>query len=183
MPANLHNWAVKHISTGHEAERQGIEERRSILQHAQERIKSSLDNLTSLRIRDLIKDDEFLRERRKLEIERLRLQQELEGLHDTVPAFEPLESLISFRIRAIEWFRSGDDATKRLILKTVGSNPLLKNKTVSVEAKKPFRFTVDATSYLQLRTVRDEVRTLMNKRDPELLEILENRPRMSGNNI
>jgi site-specific DNA recombinase len=174
MPENLHNWAVKHISTGHEAERQGIEERRSTLQEAQERTKCSLDNLTSLRIRDLIKDDEFLRERRKLEMEQLRLHQQQENLHETVPAFEPLESLISFRIRAIEWFREGDDATKRLILKTVGSNLLLKDKLVSVEAKKPFRFSVDATSYLQLRAVRDDVRTLWRNRDPELVEILAN---------
>jgi site-specific DNA recombinase len=174
IPENLHRWAIKHISTGHEAERQGIEEQRTAVQQAQERTRISLENLTSLRIRDLIKDDEFLRERRKLEMERLRLHQQLERVHESVPAFEPLESLISFRIRATEWFRNGDDATKRLILQTVGSNPVLKDKRVSVEAKNPFRFTVDVTSYPQLRAVRDDVRTLWMNRDPELLEIFAN---------
>ncbi len=141
VPTGLHNWTVKNVSTNHEAEQQAADERRRTLQQAQERTKTSLENLTSLRVRDLIGDEEFLRERRKLDTDQLRLRQQLEELSRAVPAFEPLETLISFRNRAIEWFRDGDDDTKRLIFRIVGSNPVLRDKNMSIEAKKPFRLT------------------------------------------
>jgi len=174
MPATLHQWAVKHVSTSQEAERQAADEQKNTLLQAQERTKSSLNNLTSLRIRDLIGDDEFLRERRKLEMDEARFRQQLEQSHHAVSTFEPLESLILFRNRAVEWFRNGDDAAKRLIFQTVGSNPLLIDKNVSVEAKKPFKLAAEITSDLKLRAVRDDIRTLMINRDPELREILAN---------
>jgi hypothetical protein len=168
----LHNWAIKHVSTSRAAAQQGIDERKRILQETQERTKSSLENLTSLRIRDLIGDDEFLRERRKLEMNQLRLRQQLDESSEAVMAFEPLETLISFRNRAIQWFRDGDDDIKRQIFGIVGSNPLLKDKILHVEAKKPFRFDIEIDSYPKLRAVRDDIRTLWVKNDPELKRII-----------
>jgi DNA invertase Pin-like site-specific DNA recombinase len=174
VPPGLYRWAVKRASANHEAEQRTIDERRQTLLQAEERTKASLNNLTSLRVRDLIGDDEFLRERRKLEFDRLRHSQQLEQSSRTVPPFEPLETLILFRTRAIQWFREGDDDTKRLIFEIAGSNPLLKDKIVSIEAKKPLRFALTTTSFPQLRAVREDIRTLWLNRDPELLEVLSN---------
>jgi hypothetical protein len=169
----LHNWAVKHVSTNRAAAQQATDERKRTLQETLGRTKVSLENLASLRIRDLIGDDEFLRERRKLETDQLRLRQQLEESSQAVSAFEPLETLISFRNRAIEWFRDGDDGTKRLIFGIVGSNPVLREKIVSIEAKKPFRLTLETVSIPQLRAVGENIRTLWINKDPELLKVLE----------
>ena len=169
----LHDWAVKNVSANLAATQQAIDERKRTLQEAQGRAKVSLENLTSLRIRDLIGDDEFLRERRKLETDQLRLRQQIEESSQAVSAFEPLETLISFRNRALEWFSDGDDDTKRLIVEIVGSNPVLKDKIVSIEARKPFRLTLETVSRPQLRAVRDDIRTLWLNKDPELLKIIE----------
>jgi site-specific DNA recombinase len=174
VPAGLHTWAVKHISAKREADKQAVAERRRTLQQAQERTKTSLENLTSLRIRDLVSDDEFLRERRKLETDQLRLRQQLEESSQTIPAFEPLETLISFRKRAIEWFRDGDDGTRRMIFEIIGSNPVLRDKIISIEAKKPFRLALETASLPQLRAVREDIRTLWVDRDPELIHIIQN---------
>ena len=174
IPDRLHDWAVKHMSTNHAAAQQSGEERKRTLQEAQKRTSASLENLTSLRIRDLIGDDEFLRERRKLETDQLRLRQQLEESSQANLAFEPLETLISFRNRAVEWFRDGDDGTKRLIFEIVGSNPMLSHKILSIEAKKPFRLTIETVSLPKLRAVREDIRTLWVNRDPELLAIIQN---------
>lgn len=173
LPTRLHNWAVKCSSSDYEAEHQAVEGRRHALEQAYERTKVSLDNLTSLRVRDLIGDDEFLRERQKLEIDQLRIRQQLEDRKEAVPAFELLETLISFRNRAAEWFSSGDDDTKRTILGIVGSNLALKDKIISIEAKKPFAFTFETTSRTQLRRAREDIRTSHMNRDPELLTALD----------
>ncbi|MDO8875555.1 MAG: recombinase family protein [Pseudolabrys sp.] len=173
IPKTLHEWAIKHVSTKLVSAQQAADERKRTLQGAQERARASLDNLTSLRIRDLIGDDEFLRERRKLETDQLRLRQQLEESSQADLAFEPLETLISFRNRAVEWFRDGDDGTKRLIFEIVGSNPMLKDKIMSIEAKKPFQLSVETSSQPKLRAVREDIRTLWLNRDPELLEIIQ----------
>jgi site-specific DNA recombinase len=173
LPVRLHNWAVKNASRSHEAEQQAIEERKRTLQQTQQRTRTSFDNLTSLRVRDLIGDEEFLRERRKLEFDQLRLRQQLEDGSKTVPAFELLETLISFRNKAVDWFHNGDDDTKRMILGIVGSNSVLKDKIINIEAKKPFRFTIETTSLPQLRAVREDIRTSWVNKDAELLTILD----------
>ena len=174
IPDRLHDWAVKHISTNLVAAQQSVKERNRTLQEAQGRTKTSLETLTSLRIRDLIGDDEFLRERRKLETDQLRLSQRLEESSQVDLAFEPLQALISFRNRAPEWFRQGDDDKKRLILGIAGSNPVLKDSILSVEAKKPFRLAIETVSLPKLRAVREDIRTLWVNRDPELLETIQN---------
>lgn len=174
IPDRLHNWAVKCISTNCASTQQATDERKRTLQDTLERTKASLENLTSLRVRDLIGDDEFLRERRKLETDQLRLRQQLEESSQADSTFEPLETLISFRNKAIEWFRVGDDGTKRLILGIVGSNPVLRDKIVSIEAKRPFQQTIEMVSLPRLRAVREDIRTLWVNRDPELLEIIQN---------
>ncbi len=174
LSEGLHNWAVKHVSTNRAAAQQATDERKRTLQETLERTKPSLENLTSLRIRDLIGDDEYLRERRKIETDQMRLRQRLEESSLAESSFEPLETLISFRNRAIKWFCAGDDGTKRLILGIVGSNPVLKDKIVSMEAKKPFRLILETVSLPQLRAVREDIRTLWVKCDPELLEIIHN---------
>lgn len=173
LPERLHNWAVNCSSSDHEAEHQAIEERRRTLQQSYARTNVSLDNLTSLRVRDLIGDEEFLRERRKLEIDGLRIRQQLENGSEAVPAFELLDSLISFRKKAVDWFCNGDDDTKRTILGIVGSNFVLKDKIISIEAKKPFAFTFKTISCPQLRRAREDIRTSVANHDPELLAALD----------
>jgi site-specific DNA recombinase len=172
LPERIHDWAVKTISADEKAEQEVLEERSRTLHDAQERAERALENLTSLRVRDLIGDEEFLRERRKIGTENIRVRQQLEQ-SQTAGEFEPLEALISFRSKAIEWFRAGDDDTKRFIFRIVGSNPVLRDKIVCVEAKKPFRLDLKTVSYPLLRSWRDDVRALWVNNDPELLGVLD----------
>lgn len=172
IPDRIEQWIIKNLTTVHEQQQDAIEERRKALQSALERTESALENLIAMRARSLITDNEFLRERGQLEKSELHTRQELEGLEKTHAPFEPLENVISFRNKAIEWFRAGDDEAKRLIFSIVGSNPILSDKILHVEAKKPFRLMLAGRNFPKLRAFREDVRTSWLRRDPELVDIL-----------
>lgn len=173
IPARLHGWAVNCVSQTHEAQDDPIEDRKCTIQHSLERTQSALSNLTTLRVRDIIDDDEFFSQRRKLEIDQVRLRQQLDEIGLTVSAFEPTETLLLFRNRAIEWFCNGDDETKRKILEIIGSNYVLRDKILSIEAKKPFQVISKTDARPQLRAVVEDIRTRWLNRDLELIRIVE----------
>jgi len=167
-------WAFNELRKSHVEERSAAESRKQSVQRALESTERGMTNLTSLRVRDLINDDEFVRERQQLEQDQLRLRQQLQNSPQTDVAFEPVEAIISFSSRALDWFSAGDSETKRLIFDSIGSNSMLKDKALKTEAKKPFRQISNCTTCPELRRVRDDIRTLYTHGDPELLKILEN---------
>jgi hypothetical protein len=112
--------------------------------------------------------------RHGLETDLLRIRQQLDEHEQTTTTFEPLETLISFRNRAIELFRRGDNDAKRFVFGIIGSNPVLKDKILSIEAKRPFRIVSNGDPFPQMRAVVEDIRTLWVGKDPELLEILNN---------
>lgn len=172
LPNKLHNWAMRQLAEG---QRQGIElkeERRQSLRKAIEDTKRAMSNLTSLRLRDLISDDEFLAERRKMELEQLRLTESLSSVDNQDVGFEPLQRVILFSRRAVEWFRAGDHATKRLILQSVGSNLVLKDKKLSIEATKPFKQLSKIASFTNLCTARKDIRIFFAEQDVETRVVL-----------
>ena len=174
LSLNFEEWAQKQLRATRETGHDLAEERKRSLQSAIEATERGIANLTSLRIRDLIGDDEFVRERQKLEQDQLRLSQQLKNANEVDETFEPVDALISLRSRALDWFRAGDSATKRLIFDSLGSNPILKDKILNVEAKKPFRRVSNCNTFPELRAMGEDIRTLYVNRDPELLCILNN---------
>lgn len=129
------------------------------LRVAKTSIASQLTELTGLRLRQLINDEEYLSRRSDLEAERLRVDRRLEERRGSQEMFEPLRRLISFSIRATELFTVGNDTTKRLILSTVGSNLSLSNKKLFIEAAKPFAVLQRNASQPNLLGSSDTVRT------------------------
>jgi hypothetical protein len=125
---------------------------------------------------ELLDDEEFLSRRRGIELERAATEERLGDMEKAGSWFEPAELLISFRSRAISWFRRGTDEIRRLILVTVGSNYRLTNKEVSGEARKPFTLWVKEPVSLYWCGVGDDVRTRFEllQHDPEFIEIINN---------
>ena len=171
---NAQSWMAKAIRRGatgrqHERELQAASIAASVSAADRE-----LSNLTRLRIRDLVDDNEFMRQRSELERTRLRLLEQQRKLENGVSWIEPFEVLVSFCNRAVDCFRSGDDNTKRRILETVGSNPRLTDGILSIEAKKPFRQWSDASSIREMRAVVDDVRTLSQSEPADFEQIIAN---------
>jgi site-specific DNA recombinase len=126
---------------------------------------AQLNELTGLRVRNLLTDEEFVSQRQELQQEQLRLRDKVAEFGIVRDPFEPFSELVSFSRRAAQWFSHGDSQSKRLILETVGSNLFLKDKLLNVEAKKPFASLAKTTTIPLLLGVDDDVRTKHTKYD------------------
>ena len=122
----------------------------------------NLDNLTRLRYRDLLTDEEFVRQRSELTQEREKLKQRLERLQ-AESWIEPSRKMFLFSNRAKFWLVHGENNERRLILSTVGWNLLLKDKKLTVDAKKPFRILRERASFPDLLSVVNDVRTFFQE--------------------
>jgi len=160
IPDSIHQWALQRLDRANVEYASTTRRSALSLEATHKDVKLQLTNLTKLSIRGLLPDDEFIAQRRELEHEELRLRQNLEGSAKAVTRFEPARVVISFRNRAMFCFSHGTPEDKRLVLEVVGSNPRLRDKFLSIDAKKPFRHKVEAASFSSLWAVVEEVRTL-----------------------
>lgn len=124
--------------------------------------------LTGLRIRGLLTDVEFVAERERLQQEEHRLWAMAQGTDPGGASIEPVQDLISFCVQAADWFEQGDGDTRRLILKTVSSNPTLKGKILSIQAAKPFLAPPFSDEFLSLWRLRNDVRTFEAEIRPKI---------------
>lgn len=162
IPDDLHRWALAWLDRQHATRAEDHAARRSSLEQSQLAVQRQLENLTKLRLRDLITDEEFLKQRQELQREDLRLSQNLAVAGSADSWFEPAKIFLSISNRASKWFAEGDNAKKRLILHSVGSNLVLSNKSLSIDAAQPFRRWGKKVSRTDLCTAVEDVRTLAN---------------------
>jgi DNA invertase Pin-like site-specific DNA recombinase len=141
---------------------------RAIASNARERA-----NLTTLRVRDLLDDVEFAERRSLLDRENLRLAEERRALDVSRSWIQPYEKLKVFSIRAADWYRRGDARTKRLILTAAGSNPSMKDKKLSIEARLPLRAGSWPARISEMCSTLNDVKTLVATNDPNFLSQLE----------
>jgi site-specific DNA recombinase len=143
-------------------------ERRAI-QAALTKSETARRNLTRLRIAGRITDAEFEAERQELDREHFRLETQKNEAAER-RRFEPGALCTEFSVFAAKWFREGDNQTKRTIVEIVGSNPVLIDKKLRINASKLFRHWQNIDSIPAWRGLKDEVRTLTI--DPEVAETL-----------
>ena len=125
---------------------------------AKTEITRQLKELTLLRLRRMVDDDEFVRERQRLEADR----QSLENAPDPTSGkrlFELLDIVERISNQAVKWFAKAPPSKKQKMLKILCSNPVLAGKKLSVEAAKPFIIRSDLDDGVHLRAVVDDVRT------------------------
>jgi hypothetical protein len=172
IPQPLHDAVMAEI-VQLERERDATERpKEDSLQQALKAVSVQLSELTSLRLRNLIADEEFIRNRQALQQEQLSLAERIK--QNKAVGFEPLTEIISFSRRAADWFRLGSSDTKRLILETVGSNLALTDKKLNIEARKPFQRLAKAHDFPKRCGVIEDVRTFLEDDDEHMPMILAN---------
>ena len=133
------NLALKYLRKIHEEE---VNDRGSIqksLHKAYEDTQKQIDNLTELRIKELINDDEYLSQKNKLLKERARLKEKIEDVEHRVDKWLELsEKTFNFACYAKYWFENGSLEDKKTILQTIGSNFILKDRKLFIELKNPW---------------------------------------------
>jgi DNA invertase Pin-like site-specific DNA recombinase len=172
IPDRFHQWAMTKIDEVIETEMNSVRTRAHSLEQASAAAEKELENLTKLWIRDLITDDQYLKQRQELEREQLKISQNLNAFGTPTDRFEPSRLLISFSKNAVSWFKVGDARIKRLILTVAGSNPLLKAKKLNIDARKPFRRWTNSTNFSFAWSLVKDIRILWYARDHEFLEMV-----------
>jgi site-specific DNA recombinase len=170
IPEAVHVWLLAQLERArHEEQSREVVSDVSV-QEASQSITRQLENLTRLRVRDQLTDEEFIQEREALQREKLRLTERLRTQQTATSWIEPARLLVSFSLRAVSWFSEGNDEAKRLILTTVGLNSTLTDRKLSIDAKKPFRGSPGTPSLPEMWSTLEDVRTRWLARDPELLD-------------
>lgn len=167
----FHAWLLTRLAQGEGKGNELIAAKRQSLEAAKAKTSRELENLTRIRLRDLLTDEEFSRERERLFREQLGADELLNQIDRSNGWFEPAESLLAFGNSVATRFRNADRSTKRLILGIVGSNPSLKGKKLCIQPKKPFRVFSEMVSSSQLLAYVEDVRTFAS--DPTSLDTLE----------
>lgn len=159
VPPAIEAWIYEELQRASLSEEEVEHARRKSLGRLMREIGSQIEELTGLRLRGLVDDEEFLDRRSRLQQEKLRLQEQLTVDNRADALFEPYSQVISFSNIAADWFVAGDADTKRTIFEIVCSNPILSGKILSVKATKPFSTAAYFPSCPSQLGVLEEVRT------------------------
>lgn len=168
------NWALEIIREKNDEE---ITKRTKVYE-SQERSLSSaqreLDNLTKMRCRDLIDDEAFIKESGVLKDRIMRLRGEIRHIENRTDKWaELVENAFQFALHAKERFNTGGLMEKREILNALGSNFVIKDGKLSIQAKEWLIPIRDNYSALEEEYNRLELgKTLMDKRQSEALASL-----------
>ncbi len=135
----IKEWAIKYLnSTQNEENRQ----RDAVYENLQKNLcdyKNQLTALTKMRYREMIEDEEFLKEKNSLKNEIAKIEKNLKNMGCNPGALhEIMVGIFEFACHAREWFRKGDLKVKKRVLAFLGSNLVLKDKIISLELAKPF---------------------------------------------
>ena len=98
-----------------------------------------IENLNQMRLKDLIDDQEYIKEKRRLLDEKVKLDEKVHHPEDRgTTALELTEKTFLFANLARDRFQDSSRDGKRIMLDMVGSNFLLMDKKLIIHVEKPF---------------------------------------------
>ena len=133
---------------------------RKVVEKALTGVRAQLRELTSLRLRNLLTDEEFIDQRETLQRDERRLAEKLAEPLEPEDCIKPLRAVISFSNQAADWFCGASDDGKRMILKIVASNPMMAAGKLNIQAAKPFLAIADLAACPRLLGDVEDVQTL-----------------------
>jgi len=154
------DWGVKYLRELSEQEVTGREAVFASVQSAYESTQKQLDELLSIRLRGLIDDEMFDMRRVLLQKERNRLKVQLDDTENRADRWlELAENVLRFSYLLANRFNSASVDEKRVILETIGSNWILKDKKLTFEPVKPYCYVKKSR---KISIWRDAVKDVRN---------------------
>jgi DNA invertase Pin-like site-specific DNA recombinase len=199
VPQKLLDLAFEYLR---EEEKDGHQKEKDIQQSLDKALadcEKRLANLNQMRLKDLINDEEYVEEKKRLAEERARLERSL--MEDPIKrSLDLTAETFNFAARAKESFEKGHLEDKRTILQELGSNLFLKNRKLEIQLAKPFQIIekglrvvgigngwleplkigsfeakedLSASKFLSWYTTVEDVRTFyeMNREQDELIQV------------
>ncbi len=160
IPDDLRKWAVDYLKwfNGNE-----VKDRETIYkaqQKAYNGAQKKLDELVEMRFNNLLNDKEYGDWKAKIIKEQTILKEKMTDTeHRTSRWLELSEKAFLFANRAKIWFRDGNMDTKRNILKSLGSNFVLKDGKLHIQLQKPYLMISKKGKNLVWLAIVDDVRT------------------------
>ena len=135
IPENFKNWALGVLSEYNNKEIEMRQKSYELLETKYSDLQKQLDNLTKLRLKDLLSDEEFIRERTDLQNEITKTRKKLDQNQNRGQNWVDLvEKAFNFATYAKEKFESTKDLNvKREILATLGQTFVLSNKKLYIK--------------------------------------------------
>jgi len=180
LPDRFHQWTMARLQGEFNEQKADREAQRQSLATAEAAVTRELQNLTKLRIRDLLSDDEYVSQRQDLELKQLAVRQKLQEDEKSFHLFEPAKVLISLNNSLVSRFTDGDIHKKRVILNTVGSNLILIDGKLNIDARKPFRRWTGNATFSDLRAFVRDVRTFLVQDNPNTQQLIAALETLSG---
>ena len=148
----IRDWIIEVMQSVDDELGQKVEETQRTLSRQRERCERDSKELLNLKLRGLLNDDEFTAKKNELEKELRSLEERIGGTNKgSGVVLERVEKCLDLAVTAPETFATGQIDEKRIILAAVGSNPLLVDKKLSIQAQKPFRLIQDVLKTPEFR--------------------------------
>ncbi len=132
-------WALESLGKDHKRE---VEKRTKIYETQQKALNDAqarLDRLTDMRLRDLLTDDEYTSKRDEIQKEIKVFKRELTQTEGRAEKWlELTEQVFNFATYARIHFHEGDMHAKKQIMMSLGSNPTIKDKKLSIDLSEFF---------------------------------------------
>jgi len=166
------DWALDILKQENDKE---IEDRKQIHKTRSKAVldtQNQIDNLTKMRYRSLIEDEEYIKERKLLQAQLTSLKQYRDETEDRAEKWlELTEKTFDFATNAREAFIDGDMDTKKDILMAIGQNPTIKDGILRIETNEWLVPIKDTYPELEEEYLRLEpMQVLENKERTELLD-------------
>jgi len=138
LPQSIYDWLVSVLEI--HADEFAANDAQRAENHALEakKLEKQISNLTDLRIREMVTEDEFTDKRKILQTELDAVREKIANEAKKPPTFEPARSVGLLCVRAKKWFPTADDEAKRKLLQIMCSNPILRDRKALLVPKKPF---------------------------------------------
>ncbi|RJO59585.1 hypothetical protein C4546_01785 [Candidatus Parcubacteria bacterium] len=168
IPKVLVGWTLRHLKSLDDKDKVLEAEQALSIERRLGACAKELSELTNLRIRGLLSDEEYIEKKRELEDERIGLQESVaKRKHHSSEVGKRCANIFEFAGVAVRRFQKGTDRDKREILHSVGSNLTLRDGILNIEAVKPFQLIRSAI-------VSPEVHKLMIEPSISLIDVRRN---------
>lgn len=139
IPPEFHKWAIEELKKLHKNEKFNRDTILSTHRKKYEECVAKLDKLTDLLLEEKIPQDTY-------KIKEIELRKNKESLKNLLNNddkrindwMERLESTLTFAQRAREEFKGGDVYKRRQILTALGTEHILKDRSIHIQVEKPF---------------------------------------------
>jgi len=128
--------AISYLSEKGKQEMPALEDIRRSREKAIADCQRKLENLNQMRLRDLIGDDEYLKEKKALMTEKITLEMNRNSNPQESAAAKTLKK-ITYAAQAMDRFKNGTLEVKRSVVQESGSDLFLRDKILNIQAEKP----------------------------------------------